>query len=153
MASSAPDPNADLLRLTRTHLRFGWYAVLVFLVLGAALEIFHGLKVQWYLAVANETRRLMWTLAHAHGTLLGLLNIAFALTVRVVPPESARPLRLGSRALLGATVLLPLGFLLGGIVLYAGDPGPGVLLVPLGALLLFVATAIAGAMSGRIGRE
>ena len=28
-------------------------------------------------------RRLMWTLAHAHGTLLGLVHIAFAVTVRM----------------------------------------------------------------------
>jgi hypothetical protein len=31
---------------------------------------------------------------------------------------------------------LPGGFLLGGIIVYGGDPNPGVLLSPIGALLL-----------------
>jgi hypothetical protein len=64
------------------HLRFGWWTLLVFLTMGLVLEILHGFKAEAYLKVSNETRRLMWTLAHAHGTLLGLVNIAFAMTVR-----------------------------------------------------------------------
>ena len=38
-----------------------------------------------------------------------------------------------------ASVLLPGGFFLGGVVFYAGDPGIGVLLVPAGAALLLYA--------------
>ena len=34
------------------------------------------------------------------------------------------------RELLGALVLLPLGFFLGGVFIYGGDPGIGVILVP-----------------------
>src|SRR5262245_50656003 len=63
------------------HRRFGWYALLIFSCLGVALETLHGLKVGWYLDTTNETRRLMWTLAHAHGTLLGLVHIALASSV------------------------------------------------------------------------
>ena len=71
----------ELLKLRRRHLRFGWYALLGFLILGAFLEGLHGFKAGFYLDVTHETRRLMWRLAHAHGTLLALVNIAFALSL------------------------------------------------------------------------
>ena len=64
------------------HLAFGWWSLFVFGALGLILETLHGFKVPAYLDVSNESRRLMWTLAHAHGTLLGLIHIAFALTLR-----------------------------------------------------------------------
>jgi hypothetical protein len=48
-----------------------------------------------------------------------------------------------SRSLVGSLILLPMGFLLGGIFVHGGDPGLGVLLVPPGALLLFVAVLLA----------
>ena len=35
--------------------------------------------------------------------------------------------------------MLPGGFFLGGLVIYAGDPGIGILLVPVGAVLLLAA--------------
>ena len=44
-----------------------------------------------------------------------------------------------SKALIGASVLLPGGFFLGGIRFYAGDPGLGIILVPPGAILLLLA--------------
>ncbi len=125
------------------HLRLGWWALLVFLTLGIALEAFHGFKLGWYLDVSNETRRLMWTLAHAHGTLLGLLNFAFSLTAYLVPTWPARSRSLASNCLFAATLLIPGGFFLGGVVCYAGDPGLGILLVPLGAASLFVAGFLA----------
>ena len=46
------------------------------------------------------------------------------------------------RELLGALVLLPLGFFLGGVFIYGGDPGIGVILVPPGALLLFISVLL-----------
>jgi hypothetical protein len=120
-------------------LRFGWWALLAYLTLGLGLEILHGLKVSWYLDVGYETRRLMFTLAHAHGTLLALVNIAAALTARA---GSDRPLpAFAARALAGATLLLPGGFFLGGLVTYGGDPGLGIALVPIGALLLIAGVA------------
>ena len=121
------------------HLRFGWWSLLVFATLGLLLESFHGFKVRAYLDVSNETRRLMWTLAHAHGTLVALVHIAFALTLRAVPDLDLRHPPLVSRALMGASMLLPGGFFLGGVQFYAGDPGLGVLLVPIGAALLLTA--------------
>src|SRR5690606_12227628 len=41
-----------------------------------------------------------------------------------------------------ASLLLPLGFFLGGLWHYAGDPGLGVLLVPVGGALLVVAALL-----------
>ena len=123
----------------RRHLRFGWGSLLVFATLGLLLESFHGFKARAYLDVSNETRRLMWTLAHAHGTLLALVLVIFGLPVRVVPELSARNRRLISSFLIGASFLLPGGFFLGGIAFYGGDPGLGVVLVPLGAILMLIA--------------
>ena len=121
------------------NLRFGWWSLLVFLSLGAILEALHGFKIGWYVDVGNETRRLMFTLAHAHGTLLALVNIAAGLTVRAVERFALRPPV--SFALIWAAILLPGGFFLGGIVIYDGDPGLGVWLVPIGAALLFYSIA------------
>lgn len=125
--------------LRRRHLRFGWTALLTFSALGAVLEVLHALKLGAYLDVGNETRRLMWRLAHAHGVLLGLVNVAFGFTLqhlRQRPPP--RPER-ASACLIAAACLLPLGFLLGGVFASGGDPGLPVLLVPLGIPLLLAA--------------
>jgi hypothetical protein len=123
----------------RRHLRVGWWSLVVFAGLGLALESFHGFKVSAYLDVSNDTRRLMWTLAHAHGTLLSLVHIVFGLSVRVVPEMSAQDRSSISWCLIGASVLLPAGFFLGGVTFYGGDPGLGVLLVPIGAVSLIAA--------------
>ena len=77
----------------------------------------------------------MFTLAHAHGTLLALVNIVVGLTVRILDRFALRSSV--SFALIWAAILLPGGFFLGGIVIYDGDPGLGVWLVPVGAALLF----------------
>lgn len=122
-----------------THFRIGWSALVFFLLLGTTLETLHGFKSRWYLDVSNETRRLMWTLAHTHGTLLSILNIVFGLSIGKIVGwrESSRVL--ASRCMLAALFLLPIGFLLGGFFISGGDPGLGVLLVPPGALLLLIA--------------
>ena len=123
-------------RLVRRHLRFGWAALLAFLTLGLALEALHGFKVGWYLDLASSTRRLMWTLAHAHGTLLALVNIAYALTLPRFPRAAGKT---ASRWLIAGSLLMPLGFLAGGAVTYGGDPNPGIALVAVGGLVLLVA--------------
>lgn len=129
--------------LRRRHLRFGWWALVVFVCAGTALEAMHGFKVAWYLDVGQETRRLLWRLAHAHGTFVALLNIAFALSVaarRAGPPKAWG---LASPCFLGAGIALPAGFFLGGVDLHGGDPGVGIFAVPIGALLLLVAVVAA----------
>jgi uncharacterized membrane protein len=118
-----------------SNLRFGWWSLLVFLSLGGALEILHGFKVAWYVDVGNDMRRLMFTLAHAHGTALALVNIAAGLTARNL--KRVRPFRSVSSSLIWAGILFPVGFFLGGVVTYGGDPGLGIWLVPIAAGLLF----------------
>jgi hypothetical protein len=132
----------------RRHLRFGWWSLLCFATLGLALEMLHGFKVRAYLDVSNETRRLMWTLGHAHGTILSLVHVIFGLTVRVAADSLEQNLRLISSCLIGASLLLPGGFFLGGVVIYGGDPGLGVLLVPIGAVLLLAAVFFIASQAG-----
>jgi len=126
----------ELAQLRARHLRFGWTSLFVFVVLGAVLESMHGFKVDWYLAVGQETRRLLWRLAHAHGTFLSLVHLAFAFSLA---HAGERLPRTGSACLMGASVALPGGFLLGGFGVQGGDPGVGIVLVPFGVVLLLVA--------------
>jgi hypothetical protein len=126
----------------RRHLRFGWWSLLVFLTLGIVLETLHGFKVGAYLNVSNSTRRLLWTLAHAHGTALALVHIAFAVTANQLGGWIGRARAFASVSLMASSILLPGGFFLGGLVIYGGDPGLGILLVPLGAIFLFLAVLL-----------
>jgi hypothetical protein len=117
-------------------LKTGWILLAVSLPLGLTLEVLHGFKVRGYLA--SEVRREMWRLAHAHGTLLGLMCLAFAaLAERHIADVDAR--RKISRDLRFGAVLMPLGFFLGGILNYEGDPSLGITLVPIGGLLVISA--------------
>ena len=122
--------------MTRRHLRIGYWALALFVTLGLGLETMHAFKAAAYLDVENETRRLMWRLAHAHGTLLALLHVAYALTVRAVPSTGRR---LSSACLTAALVLIPGGFFLGGVSVRGGDPDVAIVLVPMGFVALVVA--------------
>ena len=130
------------------HLRFGWWSLFAFLVLGLVLETLHGFKLGWYLDADVEMRRLMFTLAHAHGTLLALVNIAAGLTLRGVKGVELE--RWASVALRWGGLLLPIGFLLGGIVIHDGDPGFGVVLVPIGAVMLLYGVGSAALSLGKV---
>ena len=130
--------------ITKT-LRTGWILLAITLPLGVTLEALHGFKVGGYLASA--TRREMWRLAHAHGTLLGILCLVFAaLAERHVASDDAR--RKIARDLRAGAVLMPLGFFLGGILNSEGDPSLGIVLVPLGAVFLLVALVRAARATG-----
>ncbi len=131
-ASDAPD------RYVGMHLRFGWWALAIFTIIGLGLEAMHGLKLGWYLDVTAASRRLSLTLGHAHGSLLGLVNIAFALSLPHAKLSIVAQAR-ASFALRAATVLMPLGFLAGGFGVYGGDPGISIVLVPPSAILLIIA--------------
>ena len=121
--------------LARRHLKIGWLAIAVFSMMGIALEAAHGFKLGLYLDVGNETRRLMWTLAHAHGALLGLVHVGFAVSLdQFGLTDRAR--RFCSLSTIAALVLLPVGFFLAGLEVYGGDPGRAIVLVPLGAVAL-----------------
>lgn len=147
-----PDQSVDDAVYVQRHLRVGWWSFLFFATFGLLLESLHGFKVRAYLDVSNETRRLMWTLAHAHGALLGLVNVLVGLSIRVMPEVGVAHRRLTSAALLAATVLIPGGFFLGGVVFYAGDPGLGVLILPIGAVALLVAAFLLARGAGVVSR-
>ena len=115
------------------NLRAGLFALCGFSALGLVLEALHGFKIGFYLDVGNETRRLLWRLCHAHGALIGVLNVVYALTARAFPQLEDT---LVSRALLSALVLMPSGFFLGGAFARAGDPGASVGLAAAGAVAL-----------------
>ena len=124
------------------HLRFGWWSLFCFLALGIVLEALHGYKIQWYLNVANDSRRLMWTLAHAHGVVLALVHVFFAVTVRLFEDSPRAWPRAPSPCLIAASILVPGGFLLAGLFLHGERPGLGTYLVPIGGLLLVIAIAL-----------
>jgi hypothetical protein len=136
----ADDGRNSTAALSSLTIRFGLWALLAYLTLGLALEALHGFKVAWYLEF--ETRRLLWTLAHAHGVLVSVLTIGFGLMLARTG-DAAPWQRAVAGCLMAALVLLPGGFLLGGIFIYGGDPGPGVLLSPIGGALLFAAVLLA----------
>ncbi len=127
------DANRPGLELVDRHRRWGWACLGLFALAGLLLETAHGFKLA--ALVDHETRRTMWRLAHAHGALLGLIHLAVASQLA----SSADPGVGVSRALRLATLCLPGGFVLGGAWFYAGDPGVGIALVPIGAVALIYA--------------
>ena len=128
--------------LVRRHCIVGWAFLLVFLTLRLTLEALHAFKARWYLEEAYTTRRLMWTLAHAHGVLLALINIALGSTIKQLDLSSTRSLRLASPLLVVASVIMPAGFFLGGGTFHGGDPGVGIWLAPIGGVGLFGAVLL-----------
>ena len=81
---------------------------------GLVLETLHGFKVALYMDLTNDTRRLMWTLAHAHGVGLALVHILIRLGLQLDRRgQPGGPT--GVRCLMAASVLLPGGFFAGGV--------------------------------------
>jgi hypothetical protein len=145
-----PEPSEIPGAIAARHFRLGWWNIAVFLCLGVVLEILHGFKAGWYLDVSNSTRRLVWTLAHAHGTLFGILNIVFSNAISRLPDWNARKRRIASGCLVAATWLLPGGFFLGGFGIHGGDPGLGIFLVPSAAFLGLVAVILTALAANRV---
>lgn len=142
-----PTKSQPTAALARRHVRFGWLMLAAFAIVGITLEGFHGFKTGWYLEDAYETRRLLFTLGHAHGALLAVINIVFGVASAVLGGSLQRLLQV-SRLLLAGTVLLPAGFFLGGFGLYGADPGVGIYLVPIGGLCVLTAFVVAAFSSG-----
>ncbi|MCR9164162.1 MAG: hypothetical protein ACE37F_24525 [Nannocystaceae bacterium] len=124
------------------HLRASLWSLAAFLGMGMWLEAMFGLRVAGVLD--DPLRREFLRLGHAHGGLLALANlgIGWALERLQTPPGWATRVRLASW--LGA-LLVGLGFVGGGLWHGPADPGPLVLLVPAGALML-VTSLVATAM-------
>jgi hypothetical protein len=133
---------------TQTLLQ-GWISIAVWMTLGLLLEGLLGYKTPAYL-LDNE-RRELFRLAHAHGTLLGLLLVAAALCDAKFKLAAPRSVWLSLRVGAG---LMPLGFLLAGIWHYESDPGLAIWLVPPAALLLICGVvAVAFACRARLREE
>jgi len=145
MSEPQTEPVLETNRLIQRHTSFGWWTLLISLTLGIVLEVLHALKIGAYLNASSETRRLMWTLAHAHGTLLGLVNICFAITLKMQPNAAAKWHKPAANSLLAATLLVPGGFFLGGVQFYGGDPGFGIILLPIGAVFLLTGVFLTAA--------
>ena len=127
------EPPADA--AARACLVHGWVLVTVFLTLGLVLETLHLVKLPFYVDVL--LRRELWTLAHAHGTLLGVLVLLFGLAApRLLGPASRR--RTASGLVRTGSVLVPCGFFFGGLGAAEGDPSLAIVLVPLGAVLFLL---------------
>lgn len=121
-------------------LAFGWILIGVFLTMGLALGALRHFEEPLY--VESPLRRELWSLAHAHGTLFGVLNVLFALSApRWLPARSARVWP--SRLLRASGILVPGGFLLGGLATSEADPPLGLVLTPLGGALALAAIAVA----------
>jgi hypothetical protein len=118
----------------------GWTSLLVWLAFGLVLEGLLGYKVVSYLERDSLVREL-WKLAHFHGAVLAVVNLVYGQSLD--PSAAVVPLgRAASRAMVAGGVLLPLGFLLGGLWHFEGDPGIGIVLVPVGALLVLLAIGV-----------
>lgn len=122
--------------LARAHALWGWVGLFAWLTFGTALELLHGFKTPAYLE--DAMRRELWTLAHFHGAVLSVVNVVYVRWADT-PSLSAAARRSASRALRAGSVLLPLGFLLGGVAHYEGDPGVGIFLAPVGAVCVLFA--------------
>ena len=128
--------------VARRHFVVGFSGLALFMAGGLALEVMHGLKVGGYLDVGNEMRRMMWTLAHAHGTLFSLIHVAIGAYVSLQASARFDAIRRASFLATAGTLLLPTGFFLGGLWHYGGDPGSGIFLVPVGAISMLGAMLI-----------
>lgn len=136
----AADGEARLERdLGRRHRRFGWTSLLAWMLFGLALETFHGFKLAAFLL--DPIRREMWTMAHFHGALLAVVNLAYVRWAEA-PELSGASRANASRLLIAGSLLLPLGFFLGGLQHWEGDPGLGIFLAPVGGVALVLAVAL-----------
>ena len=111
--------------------RQGLIGIAVWMSFGLLLEGLIAFRVPAYLL--DQVPRELFRLAHAHGTLLSLVIVAVGLCWRsgfIDPP------RIAKLALQIGAVLMPVGFLLGGIGHYETDPSPMVFLAPLGGVLV-----------------
>lgn len=126
-------------------LQTGRWGLFFWLSAGMGLEALHLVKAPLYLE--DSLRRELWTLAHAHGTLLSAVAL---LLVVLVPRLTLSPARLRwiDRLVAIGSVLVPLGFFFGGIGHGEADPSLAILLVPTGAAML-AAGLLLLALAGR----
>ena len=116
-------------------IRQGWISLALWITFGVLLEGLIGFRTPSYLD--DGVRREMFRMAHAHGTLLNLILTGAAICARL---DMIRLGRMTSLGLCTAAILLPAGFLFGGLWHFKDEPGPAILLVPIGAIVLLATT-------------
>ena len=130
MAKSKSNPSSPELNWATRLMFQGWLSIALWMSVGLLLEGLLGYKIPSYLNDLN--RRELFRLAHTHGTFLGLVLIAAALSEK----RGAKLPRVASQALSIGAALMPLGFFLAGLWHPEGDPGPAIWIVPPSALLI-----------------
>jgi hypothetical protein len=125
--------------------RQAWFGLLFWMSMGLLFEGLIGFRAPVYLQ--DPLRRELFRLAHAHGTLLSVLLLVVNLYLL---KELISPPKIAVRGLQAGTVLMPLGFLLGGASHYESDPNFLIFLSPVGGLLIiFGVAAIAFSAIGK----
>jgi hypothetical protein len=115
-------------------LRQAWISLGIWIAFGILIEGLIGFRTP--ALVDDSLRKDLFRLAHAHGTLLNLVLLVMAICARL---DLVRPAHSAIVSLRLAAIFLPFGFLFGGLWHYSDDPGIGIVLVPIGALLLLFA--------------
>jgi hypothetical protein len=108
--------------------RWGWWTLFTWAGSGAVLDGLHAFRIAAYLD--HPLRRELLTWAHVHGVGLALVLLAYAAVGNVERAGHA------GRLLRVASLAMPLGFALSLLGHSEADPGPAILLVPIGALCL-----------------
>ena len=122
----------------------GWLSLALWMSFGLLLESLMAYKSPAYLD--DPQRRELFRLAHAHGSLLGVVMVIAAMWARNAGARLSRLVILAVR--FGAAVM-PIGFLVAGLWHPESDPGVAIWLVPAGALpLIFGLISIA--LSSRV---
>lgn len=114
---------------SRRARRFGWTWLLLWVLVGIAIEAAHGFKLASYLD--DGLTRTLLRLGHAHGVILSLVVLAYAALGVEAAPSAGRFLRWGAG-------LIPVGFTASAFRHSEGDPALVVLLVPVGAVPLAI---------------
>lgn len=120
------------------HLRLSLVLVALFLAGGLWLEAMAGLRSRGW--IDDPLRREFLRLGHAHGGLLGLVNLALGWGLERLATPAAWAGKIRVAAWTGA-LLVGVGFVLGGLLHGPTDPGLPILLVPAGAMLLLASLA------------
>ena len=115
-------------------LRQAWISLALWIAFGILIEGLIGFRIP--ALIDDPIRRDMLRLAHAHGTLLNLVLLSAAICARL---EMIQLTSFSSLNLRLAALILPIGFLVAGLWHYRDEPGLGVFLVPIGAVLLLLA--------------
>lgn len=118
------------------HHRLSLGLLAIFLASGLWLEAMIGLRAAGW--VDDPLRREFLRLGHAHGGVLALVNLGIAWSIGQLATPEPWAGKIRAAALVGA-LLVGAGFMAGGLTHGPTDPGPPILVVPAGALLMLAA--------------